>query len=68
MGGSKTIMVSKRVSELITMDVIRIWSPGDVITIKAGTGAGKSYFIKNILYAFAKKNHKKILMLIHRTN
>lgn len=61
-------MGKKRVSELITIDKIKTWGIGDTITIKAGTGAGKSYFIKNILYAFAKKNNKRILFLIHRTN
>lgn len=58
----------KRVSELIDIDQIKTWNDGEVITIKAGTGAGKSYFIKNILYAFAKANNKKILFLIHRNN
>ncbi|MBU3161645.1 DEAD/DEAH box helicase family protein [Clostridium frigoris] len=58
----------KRVSDLITTDVVRTWNKGDIITIRAGTGAGKSYFVKTILYAFAKKNHKRILFLIHRTN
>lgn len=58
----------KRVSELINIDEIKTWNDGEVITIKAGTGAGKSYFIKNILYAFAKANNKKILFLIHRNN
>lgn len=58
----------KRVSELITIDEIKKWNNDSIITIKAGTGQGKSYFIKNILYAFAKKNNQKILFLIHRTN
>ncbi|OLO40302.1 DNA helicase [Alkalihalophilus pseudofirmus] len=58
----------KRVSEIVTIDKIRSWNNGDIITIKAGTGAGKSYFVKNILYAFVKKDSKKILMLIHRKN
>ena len=58
----------KRVSDVITTEVVRTWNGGEVITIKAGTGVGKSYFIKNILYAFAKKNNKRILILIHRTN
>lgn len=58
----------QRVSELITTEEIKKWGNGDVITITAGTGVGKSYFIKNILYAFAKKENKKILFLIHRTN
>ncbi|MBU3075614.1 DEAD/DEAH box helicase family protein [Clostridium estertheticum] len=61
-------MIAKRVSELITTDEVRTWDKGDIITIGAGTGAGKSFFVKTILYAFAKKNHKRILFLIHRTN
>lgn len=58
----------KRISEVVTIDKIRSWKDGDIITITAGTGRGKSYFIKNNLYAFAKKEKKKILFLIHRTN
>ncbi|CAG7841158.1 hypothetical protein CLOHAE12215_02582 [Clostridium haemolyticum] len=61
-------MIKKRVSELITVQEIKKWAIGDVVTITAGTGAGKSYFIKNVLYAFAKANNKKILYLIHRDN
>ncbi|MGG3987471.1 DEAD/DEAH box helicase family protein [Bacillus smithii] len=57
-----------RVSEVVTIDEINKWKTGDIITIKAPTGTGKSYFIKNILYAIAKKNKKRILMLIHRKN
>jgi superfamily II DNA or RNA helicase len=58
----------KRVSEVVTIDEINKWVNGDIITIKAGTGAGKSYFIKNHLYETAKRNNNKILMLIHRRN
>lgn len=61
-------MNKKRVSEIISPNKIKEWRKGNVVTIKAGTGAGKSYFIKNILYAFAKSNNKKILFLIHRSN
>lgn len=57
-----------RVSEIVTIKEIESWNDTDTITIKAGTGSGKSYFIKNILYAIAKRDNKKILMLIHRTN
>ena len=60
--------MNKRVSELITIEQIKQWDKDNVITITAGTGTGKSYFIKNILYAFAKANNKKILFLIHRTD
>lgn len=56
-----------RVSEIVKSD-ISTWENGDIITIKAGTGVGKSHFIKNELYEFAKKDNKKILMLIHRRN
>lgn len=61
-------MNKQRVSEVISPDEIKTWKSGEVISIKAGTGAGKSYFIKNILYAFAKANNKRILFLIHRKN
>lgn len=63
-GGTKIM----RVSELVTIDEINKWKNGDIVTISAGTGAGKSYFIKNNLYAIAKRDNKKILFLIHRTN
>ncbi|SDH03915.1 DEAD/DEAH box helicase family protein [Desulfosporosinus hippei] len=57
-----------RVSEVVTIEEINNWNNGDTITIKAGTGAGKSYFIKNILYALAKRDGSRILLLVHRTN
>lgn len=57
-----------RVSEVVTIEEVNKWNQGDIITIKAGTGAGKSYFIKNNLYAIAKRDSKRILMLIHRRN
>lgn len=44
------------------------WKQGDIITISAGTGRGKSYFIKCSLLSYAKEEGKKILMLIHRSN
>jgi hypothetical protein len=56
-----------KVSEKITIRDIKQWN-NNIITIKAGCGAGKSYFIKNVLYQLAKDNNKKILYLIHRKN
>lgn len=56
-----------RVSDVITEKDINKWKNGDIVTISAGCGAGKSYFIKNVLYARAKAEGKKILMLVHRT-
>ncbi|WP_419958984.1 DEAD/DEAH box helicase family protein [Psychrobacillus sp. BM2] len=57
-----------RVSEKVTIKEIESWSSENVVLIKAGTGAGKSYFVKNNLYAIAKRDKKRILMLIHRRN
>lgn len=56
----------KRVSDVITDKDISKWHNGDIVAISAGCGAGKSYFIKNVLYKRAKTEKKKILMLIHR--
>lgn len=56
-----------RVSDVITVEEIRKWKNGDVVSISAPCGAGKSYFIKNVLYKYAKSIGKKILMLIHRS-
>lgn len=57
-----------RVSDIIANENINEWKQGDLITIQAGTGQGKSYFIKNKLYEHAKLKGKKILMLLHRIN
>ena len=57
-----------RVSELITCDTIRQWSVNDTISITAGTGAGKSYWVKNVLYLIAAEQKEQILFLIHRSN
>ena len=55
------------ISDRIKVKDIKEWG-NDIITISAHTGSGKSYFVKNALYDFAKANNKKILFLIHRTN
>lgn len=60
-----------RVSEKISAKDIDSWNnehKGKAITIKAGCGKGKSYFIKNCLYERAKAENKKILILVHRSN
>lgn len=62
-------MENKRyISDIISSNDIDNWHNGEAVLISAGCGAGKSYFIKNILYAKARQQDKKILMLIHRTN
>lgn len=64
--GGQSIML--RVSEVVTIDIIKNWVTGETVTIKAATGAGKSYFIKNNLCALSKLEGKRILLLTHRSN
>ncbi|MEK5215259.1 DEAD/DEAH box helicase family protein [Psychrobacillus sp. FSL H8-0487] len=56
------------VSDLISLEEVEAWNSGDIITIAAPTGKGKSHFIKNSVYEVAKQNGKRILFLVHRTN
>lgn len=62
------VITKKRVSDMIKYEDINKWRKDDIITLTAGTGVGKSYFIKNVLYNYAKERNKKILFLIHRSN
>lgn len=56
-----------RVSDVVTEEEIKSWNKGQAIYIEAGTGAGKSFMVKNYLYNVAKEKDKKILFFIHRT-
>lgn len=56
-----------RVRELIGQEYLQ-WEKGEVITITAGTGKGKSDFIKKELYERAKSENEKILFFLHRSN
>ncbi len=58
--------MKKWVSDKITDEEIQKWNKGDIITVRAGTGYGKSHFIKHKLFKHADLNNGKILMLIHR--
>ena len=61
-------MNKKYISEIITEKQIAKWQPGQNITLSAGTGAGKSHFIKYRLNDFAASQGKKVLLLVHRLN
>lgn len=58
----------KTVTDIISKNDIINWSLNDIVIISAGTGTGKSHFIKSTLYQYAKENDRKILFLIHRSN
>lgn len=59
-------MKKETISDLITIEEVQSWKEGEIITISAQMGYGKSYFIKNRLYEIAKKKKQKILLLVHR--
>lgn len=56
------------VSDMITADDIKSWTPDVPVIILSGTGTGKSHFVKNTMYDVAKEENAQILMLIHRIN
>ncbi|WP_301107110.1 hypothetical protein [Sporosarcina sp.] len=56
-----------KVRELIGQGYLS-WEKGEIITITAGTGKGKSDFIKKELYEKAKSEKEKILFFLHRSN
>ena len=59
MNGTKLQYISDKLSD----EIIKSWEmeSEENILIVAGTNAGKSYFIKNRLYAYCKKHNLKIL-------
>jgi len=59
-------MNTTKISDIISTYDIAMWRPSEPVIITAQTGAGKSYFIKNKLYKYARDNGKKILLLVHR--
>lgn len=54
------------ISDIISDDDVRSWTPDELIFISAGTGRGKSYFIKNRLNELVQATGGKILMILHR--
>lgn len=54
------------ISDIISDDDVKSWTPSELIFISAGTGRGKSYFIKNRLNDLVQTAGGKILMILHR--
>lgn len=59
-------MRRKFVSDMIDNKDLATWNDGDRIFIEAGTGQGKSHWVKNVLYELAKGMDDKILFFVHR--
>ena len=58
--------MKKYISDIIPYSEIQKWQKGNRILISSQTGSGKSEFIKNNLYQFAKDHNQKILLLSNR--
>lgn len=56
----------KWVSDVIGDDYKK-WKKGDIVTIKAQTGTGKTYFIKNVMIPNIE-DYEKILLVCNRKN
>ena len=54
------------VSHLITEDIIDTWCGNDRIFRKSPCGTGKTKFITDTFYTYAKQRSKKILILNSR--
>lgn len=57
--------MKQTVSDIINEQDIREWKQGDKILIRAGTGRGKTHFVKTILPCYADANNR-ILFLSNR--
>lgn len=57
----------KWVSDIIG-DEYKKWNVGANILLQAQTGAGKTYFITNILIPYLKGQNKRVLYICNRTN
>lgn len=58
-------MDEKYIEEVIGQEYLN-WSMGDNVMILAGTGKGKSHFIRTILNKHCKNTHRRILLLTNR--
>lgn len=54
------------ISDIIADADVKAWTPEELIFISAGTGRGKSYFIKNRLNELVQAAGGQILMILHR--
>lgn len=59
-------MDKKYIADAIQLKDIQNWNIGDKILINAPTGSGKTHFIINNLYKYAKFEKEKILFLTNR--
>lgn len=59
-------MMKKEYLQDVIKEDYKKWKIGNLIFIKAGTGCGKSYFIKNILNTYCAEKGQYVLFLTNR--
>ncbi|WP_102400479.1 DEAD/DEAH box helicase family protein [Haloimpatiens massiliensis] len=60
-------MNKKYIKDIIKEDY-KNWNTGDLVFILAGTGRGKTYFMKHEFNTYCKENNKQVLYLTNRIN
>lgn len=55
-----------KVTDLIKREYLT-WKSGEIVSLSAGTGSGKTYFVINVLAQHAKEKNELILYLVPRT-
>ena len=61
----KTVSFGEHVSDLIGEEY-KNWNKGDVVFLSASTGLGKTYWVMNDLYEYARYCDKKVAILLNR--
>lgn len=65
--GSQNIIRRKKfIGDELQPAIIKSWSEGEIILVKAQTGSGKTFFVFNNLISHCKAFDKKILLLSNR--
>lgn len=62
----KEFAIGTRFNDIITKEEIAKWE-GENVILNGATGSGKTYFVLNNLYDYAREHNKKILYLCNRT-
>lgn len=60
-------MLNNQIKHTITDEIgdsYQLWQKGDIVDISGGTGSGKSYFVRETLAEYAKRNGELILYLV----
>ena len=57
----------QRVKDIISLATVKTWESNVIHLIDAGTGSGKTTFIKDVLIDYCRGKNKSLLFLVNRT-